>query len=197
MKKIITALLCFTITTTAAQASIIKIGARAGAGLSYLNVATDSSAYKNLNLKSDLGYQVGAFGRFNLLLFHIQPEILLTGFGATYGPDKQATQLSFKKVDISALGGFSFLLGLVRCQIGPVGSFLLKAVKESKSIKNGYTPAALGYQAGFGVDLLDIAFDIRYTRNLTQFGTDNSNIGTNHGYGLLMFSIGVNLFKLL
>ena len=197
MKKIITALFCFTITTTAAQASILKLGARAGGGLSHLNAAKDSSAYKDLNLKANLGYQVGAFGRFNLLLFHIQPEILFTGFGATYEPGKQRTQLSFKKIDIAALGGFSFLLGLFRIQFGPVASFLLSAVEGDKSIQDDYKPAALGYQIGFGADFLNLVFDVRYAGSLTQFGTDNSSIGTDHGYGLWMVSIGVNLFKLL
>ena len=86
MKRLTMTLLSFFIFTGAAHAGIFNIGPRLGTSISQLEVDLDkgSQAYKDLNLKTGMGYQIGIFTRFSLTSLYVQPELLVSGAGADF-----------------------------------------------------------------------------------------------------------------
>ena len=196
MKRITITLLSFFITTSLAHASILNLGPRIGLSVSELKVdqVKNKSVYEALSPKAGLGYHLGAFVRFSLDAAYIQPELLISGSGAQFNDEfKQKQKIRFTKLDIPVMVGFS-LLKIVRAQVGPSFNILLDAVAGNTSVKDCYSFATLGWQAGLGVDLFNMVFDLKYEGNLTKFGKQIGGFKTKQGYGLWALSVGFNAF---
>lgn len=196
MKRVITALFAFLITTSVAHATVFNLGPRLGGSISHLKVGLDkdSPEYEALNLKSGLGYHLGIFARFSLSPLYIQPELLFSGAGAKFDNTfSKETKLCFTKLDLPAMLGLSFF-NTVRVQVGPVFSLLLNALEEGNSAKEHYEDTTLGWQAGVGVDIWNIVIDFKYEGNLSRFGDKVGKFSTEQGYELWILSIGFKIF---
>ena len=146
----------------------------------------------SLQLENNWGYHVGFFTRFDLVAFHIQPEVLFTGASVQAKQRNGVFKLGFTKLDIPAMLGLS-LLEVFRVQIGPVFSWLLSATEGNKDVKEHYSNMTTGWQAGLGVDIWKVCIDLKYEGSLSRFGDEIAGINTNHGHTMWMLSIGVNM----
>lgn len=178
-----------------AHATIFSIGPRIGASTFEvkINSSEGSTAHETLRPQSGWGYHVGLFTRFDLRAIYIQPELLFTGSSAKFSPGNKAFTLSFNKLDVPAMVGCHFL-GVFRAQLGPVFSWLFRAMEGNKKVKEHYcSPIVMGWQGGLGVDIWNMVIDLKYEGNLSRFGDQIAGMNTKHGYALWMLSVGFNM----
>lgn len=134
--------------------------------------------YKLSNISDlNLGFNFGLFSQFKLFDVLIQPEVLFTSVqndieyeDLRYNEIKKIRQ-EFNKLDIPVLGLLKYKI--LKLELGPVGSILLEEKSflfDEIDYKQKFRLLSLGYQAGIGLDISKIAFDIRYEGCLTRFG---------------------------
>ena len=194
MKKILIVLLCFFISVPLTHASFFKMGPRVGTSVSQIKMspAPGNTALADLQPGNYWGYHMGAFTRFNLLLCHIQPEILLTSTGARCKKNDKIFELSCTKLAIPAMVGLSFF-SVFRIQLGPVFSWLLCAKEGRKNVREHYKSMTIGWQAGLGIDIWKIGIDLKYDGSLSKFGNKIAGISTNDSYAQWILSVGFNI----
>lgn len=157
-----------------------------------MNSEKDNTALANLQLEDHWGYHVGVFTRLDLFTFYVQPEVLLTGYGAKFSKNNKVLQLGFTQLSIPAMVGRSFFR-VFRAQIGPVFSLLLSAKEGEKDVKDHYSNTTIGWQGGLGFDAWKMVIDLKYEGNLSRFGSTIAGTRTNHRYALWILSVGVNI----
>ncbi|MHA7877953.1 MAG: hypothetical protein ACX93T_03485 [Bacteroidota bacterium] len=177
--------------------SFLKAGLLGGIQISqYPGPANDIQLDSARQLRDHGGYHVGAFTRLNLLVCHVQPEIILTTTeGPQSSPVDEEAGLYFMKLDIPTMVGFS-LLGIARVQAGPILSLLLSAEIGQENIKKYYKSPTVGWQAGVGIDIWRICMDLRYEGSLSRWGNKIAGIYTNHkATSSWILSIGINMLS--
>ncbi len=176
MKKYILsiALLVITIAGAKAQASL---GIKGGINLSKIN--RDDLAESTVT-----GYQVGLYGRIGNNLY-LQPELYLGSRGGKFeanvagGTSATATsKVTFTTLNVPLLVGTKIVNAgtvNVRAMLGPVYSYNLDKNTNAANNATGaindfgdYKNSTLGFQAGAGVDIGSINFDLRYEGGLTK-----------------------------
>jgi hypothetical protein len=188
MKKIFTVIL---VTLLALPAfSQLSYGLKAGVSTTSLSMPTvktitsGTTSYTVAGLTAaKYGFHGGAFVRVTLLGIYVQPELLfstrtneysVTPVGNTVGT---IVKQNFNKLDIPVMVGLK--LGPVRLNAGPAASLLINTPKELISdpdFKNTYSRMTIGYQAGVGVDILNmLTFDIRYEGSLKKYQNQIEN----------------------
>lgn len=195
MKKYILSLAAMLSIGIGAKAQF-TLGVKGGVNVSKIN--TD-----NFTQSSVAGYQAGVFARIGKSLF-VQPELYLTSKGGQFNFDSNGTstggnaKVKFTTLDVPVLIGESFGITSfnIRGMVGPVYSYVLdRNASFSDNLSSAYQDlgdynhSTLGYQAGVGVDLGNIALDARYEGGLTSI---NKKYGERPN--LWTFTIG---FKLL
>lgn len=204
MKKIImfTCLLGITGLTAMAQVPKFTIGIKGGVNYSNLKTKDDLTDQNSI-----MGYQAGVFSRIGAAGMYFQPELYLGSKGNefiriqnTSGSSVEAKgKVKFTTLDLPLLLGTKIgpnKLNL-RFMAGPVISFIIDENTTFDSAYKGvtdfgnYKKQAFGFQAGGGVDLGNLTFDVRYEAGL-------SNISQSEKYSqqqnLFHLSLG---FKLL
>ncbi|MEJ7694176.1 porin family protein [Daejeonella sp.] len=198
MKKIIlvTCLLLTTGIGAMAQLPSFAFGIKAGLNVSKLK--SDVAAEENRT-----GYQAGVFARFGGAGLYFQPELYLGSKGSTYPTAAQVysgdEKINFTTLDLPLLIGTKIGPGglNVRFMAGPVVSFLLDneepestASQDVKDFRN-YKDQALGLQAGAGIDISKLTFDVRYEAGISNINkTDKYDQKTN----LWHLSLGYKIF---
>lgn len=192
MKKVI--ILLFTLLVSGGLfAQMPNFGLKAGATASSLNTTDIQSSLDSENL---LGYQLGAFMRINTGKMYIQPEVLYNLrstniVGAAFVDDV----FDVGTIDVPLLLGFKVLDAKVfnlRAFVGPEASFTLDKNIEGES---GFTLDDINnltwyMQAGVGIDLLFLTFDIRYEKGLSNFIDDYQSDGSFKN-NVVVFSLGL------
>ncbi len=169
------------------EPKFFSLGLRAGANLSQfkgndlsLN-SSEGSFQLTDNSNRVWGATGGIFMRFGRTFF-IQPEIMLSQKGGRFsvfeGTSGKAEK-SFKMTNID----FPVMFGVkiarfLRINAGPVAAFNLgrdgdleeafEDYTNEKDFDSAFRRAALGYQAGIGLDFGKLNFDLRYEGNLTD-----------------------------
>lgn len=177
MKKIFIVL--FALLLAAPVYSQLKFGIKAGASTDF---TFTKQTFEGTNIDviiqnaktAEWGFQGGVFMRAGIAGFYLQPELLLaTATNSITYEDVHAGgapvlyNQKFTKLNIPVLLGFK--LAFLRINAGPAAAIM---IGEPKDIIQGatYKGATFGYQAGVGLDLFKLTFDIRYEGNLNQFG---------------------------
>ncbi|MEQ9442169.1 MAG: porin family protein [Cyclobacteriaceae bacterium] len=156
---------------------------------------------------ASVGFHAGLFARFSILGFYVQPEALFTSSGGqiTYtDPQSNLTEvkdMEYNKIDVPVMLGFK-IGPLFRVNAGPSFSLLLNAdAREDgtvQEVKDNYSNASVGFQAGVGVDISKLTLDLRYENNLSSFGEEVSFMGqtfeTDLRNQLWVLSLGFKLF---
>ncbi|MEO6522584.1 MAG: porin family protein [Mucilaginibacter sp.] len=195
MKKYLFSLAALVLISASVKAQF-TLGIKGGVNVSKLN--TD-----NYTQSSVAGYLVGAFARFGKSLY-LQPEMYVGSKGGQFNYETNGStvggdaKVKFTTLDVPVLIGESFGASHfnIRAMVGPVYSYILdRNASFSDNLSSAYKDlgdynhSSLGYQAGLGVDLGNIALDARYEGGLTTL---------NKKYGdrphLFNFTIG---FKIL
>lgn len=147
---------------------------------------------------AQFGYQFGVFARVNLIGLYVQPEVLFTNSNSVVSALTQDVDLSFNKVDVPVMLGMK--VGPVRIQAGPTLSFLTSAESKLPSgtvtdIKDQYNSTTWGYQAGVGLDVWKLIFDVKYEGNLSAFADAvPGGINTDQKQSQWVLGIGFKLF---
>lgn len=194
--------------TTQAQEFVL------GAKLGVTTTQVLGSDYKNFSTPDNYnGLLLGAYTRLSFVGFFVQPEILLRNLNFNINNKQNGANSTAKNnltyVDVPVLFGKK-LLKLVRLSAGPNFQFLVnKDISISNAsvvdpIKEGdFNNFVLGAQAGIGVDVWKLSFDIRYDFSLSKIGeaaklvnTNANNTDFSSRASMLQFSVGYRFIKL-
>lgn len=194
--------------TTQAQEFVL------GAKLGVTTTQVLGSDYKNFSTPDNYnGLLLGAYTRLSFIGFFVQPEILLRNLNFNITNKQNGANSTAKNnltyVDVPVLFGKK-LLKLVRLSAGPNFQFLVnKDISISNAsfvdpIKEGdFNNFVLGAQAGIGVDVWKLSFDVRYDFSLSKIGevaklvnTNANNTDFSSRASMLQFSVGYRFIKL-
>jgi hypothetical protein len=202
MKKIIlfTCLLGITGITAMAQTPKISFGIKGGVNYSNLKTKDDLTDENSI-----MGYQAGIFTRIGATGLYLQPELYLGTKGNEFTSIETSTgivdvkgKIKFTTLDLPLLIGTKIGTSKLnlRFMAGPIMSFI---IDENNSLGTVYSTAdnfgnykkqTLGFQAGSGIDLGNLTFDVRYEAGL-------SNISQSEKYSqqqnLFHLSLGIKL----
>lgn len=196
-RTFLTSLLLLGAMAAFAQLPSFNLGIKTGVNLASLkgNVAEESNR---------LGYQAGIWTRIGGAGFYVQPEVYLGSKGGEYGSiQRDGTvyqgkgEVNFTTLDVPVLFGnkFGFDKLNLRLMAGPVISFVLdKEFKDTYAVAtdfDNYKDQTLGLQAGAGIDLGNLTFDLRYEKGLSNI--DNSG-KYDQKQNLWHLSVGYKLF---
>lgn len=205
MKKIIL-LFATVILGISAQAQVFTIGPRVGISQSYLKVDETIDNIKYETGDALVGYHLGAFARVKFSSFYFQPELLFTSTGGTINLNdpnsiEKDMKVNYNRVDIPLLVGLK--ASAFRINVGPVASFNVDTKNKSVSeigdqIKDNSKVATFGLQAGVGLDIWKLIFDLKYETGLGSVTDEVTVKGKTHQFDQrakqIMLSVG---FKLL
>lgn len=157
------------------RADYFRIGIKGGVNLSSVKVASLST-----NLENKTGYQLGAFARLGRTIF-IQPEVYFTAKEVNVDVLNSLTTnqgvvgFSQKSLDVPLLAGIK--LGPLRVLAGPVASYALSASTSPDAAVKSYfsgtsqeiiNRSSFSYQAGIGIDILNLSLDLRYEGAMSE-----------------------------
>ena len=165
-------------------------------------VSTDLNLENNIQAvqagDAEFGYQFGLFARLNLGPVMLMPELLFTDTNSSITQNNVQADLDFNKIDVPVLLGVKFLF--LRLQAGPSFSFLTKAESDVggtvEDIKDNYNSTTVGYQAGVGMDLLNLlAIDLKYEGNLSNFADASNFLNTDQRQSQIVLAVGLKLIS--
>jgi len=203
MKKIImfTCLLGITGITAMAQIPKFTFGIKGGVNYSSLKTKDDLTDENSI-----MGYQAGIFTRVGGAGIYFQPELYLGTKGNEYtsietnsGMMDVKGKIKFTTLDLPLLVGTKIGTSKLnlRFMAGPIVSFVIDENNNLGTAYNSvtdfgnYKKQTLGFQAGSGIDLGNLTFDVRYEAGL-------SNISQSEKYSqqqnLFHLSLGFKLF---
>jgi hypothetical protein len=211
MRKHCVFLLFFALTAITAQAQKISYGLRAGIASTQIKgealVIKNKQDIQQFQLsvsEAQYGYHGGAFLRVGVGRFFVQPEVLFNSNSVDYNL-KDLTKLSmlqtvgkesYQNVDIPILLGVK--IGGVRLQAGPVGHVFISSKSDIPTTANQYEQKfkqmTYGYQAGVGLDVGKLLFDVKYEGGLQKFGDHFNFYGRDFAFSTnasrVVFSLG-------
>ena len=203
MKKIIlfTCLLGITAITAMAQMPKFTFGIKGGVNYSNLKTKDDLTDQNSI-----MGYQAGIFSRIGGTGIYFQPELYLGTKGNEFTSLEMGTamivakgKIKFTTLDLPLLVGAKIGSNKLNLRFmgGPIVSFIidenntLGSAYNSISNFGNYKKQRLGFQAGSGIDLGNLTFDVRYEAGL-------SNASQSEKYSqqqnLVHLSLGFKLF---
>ena len=203
MKKIIlfTCLLGITAITAMAQTPKFTFGIKGGVNYSNLKTKDDLTDQNSI-----MGYQAGIFSRIGGTGIYFQPEMYLGTKGNEFTSLEMGTamivakgKIKFTTLDLPLLVGAKIGSNKLNLRFmgGPIVSFIidenntLGSAYNSISNFGNYKKQRLRFQAGSGIDLGNLTFDVRYEAGL-------SNASQSEKYSqqqnLVHLSLGFKLF---
>ena len=157
------------------RADYFRVGIKGGVNLSAVKVASVST-----NLENKSGYQLGAFARIGRTIF-LQPEVYFSAKEVNVDvlnsltTNQGVVSFSQKTLDVPLLAGIK--LGPLRVLAGPVASYALSASTSPDAAVKSYfsgtsqdviNRSSFSYQAGVGVDILNLSLDLRYEGAMSE-----------------------------
>ncbi|MFD2203013.1 outer membrane beta-barrel protein [Shivajiella indica] len=122
---------------------------------------------------SNLGYNLGVFGKVPLGLLFLRPELTYTNLKSEINSDQYTTQ----RLDAPVLVGINLIGPLVSVFAGPSFHYYL----EDELRDFDFNKFNAGYQFGVGVNLGNLGIDLRYERVLNGQTIDIDNVFTGDG----------------
>jgi hypothetical protein len=190
MKKLTVLILIVVAAMTSKAQGFFDAGIKAGMNTSKISTHIDDYNPQTIN-----NYSFGAFARFNVGRFYLQPEAYYNSKGGEYIDEVNMSTINsfdLKTIDVPALIGLKIIdkkaLNL-RIMAGPVVSFLTDKSVKGQLTKDNLENSLLGWQYGAGLDFLFLTFDARmenYDKNFYE-SLDSKN-------GTFVLSLGIKLF---
>ncbi|MEL6721532.1 MAG: outer membrane beta-barrel protein, partial [Bacteroidota bacterium] len=174
--------------------SQIKFGARLGVSTTDLEAGqlliTNQETLEEFNLAvqdAKFGVHAGLFAKIPITdLFFIQPEILLNSNRVDFqlGADSLGSVVSekYQYLDIPLI--FGMQLGPIKPQAGLIGHVFLRSNSDLdiEGYKQDFQNLTIGFQAGLGIEIKKILFDVRYEGNLSKFGSHITVAGQEYNF---------------
>ena len=209
MKKLFVILLV--VLTSVQGFSQIKFGLKAGLSTNSISMdkavslTSQAGTYTVQALKSaNYGFHGGLFMRLTLLGIYVQPEVLFATseniYNVTSPGSATPAEVSQKinKLSIPVMVGLK--LGPIRLNAGPAASIGIGSPKKlinDVDLKDLYSKASFGYQAGLGFDLFKtLTFDVRYEGSLKKYQNQIENktgtkVSLDNRPNAFLFSVGL------
>jgi len=205
MKQVCLVLIAVSL-SIASYGQLATLGPKIGINHSTL---TEQSAQAVAGGEAAVGFHAGLFARFSILGFYIQPEAMFTSSGGEIVINSddidtnvdQVKSLRYNKIDVPVMLGVK-IGPLLRLNAGPSFSFLLNSdIRDGNAqqeIEENYSDATVGFQAGIGIDISKLNFDLRYENNLRALGNEVSfggqTFNTDLRNQLWILTVGYELF---
>ncbi len=122
--------------------------------------------------ESKTGYHIGFWGKLDLPKIYLRPELVYTKTKSSYmlsdsdiADDTQDYDIS--KLDLPILLGVK-IIGPLHLFAGPAFQYTLKNDLDGVEIEDVENDFTVGLNAGFGVNISRVGFDIRYERGFSK-----------------------------
>ncbi len=195
MKRLILTSLCFIYTLL--LSAQIEFGIKGGLNsIDFISKGIEiKDGIKDIKIdyqNAEYGHHFGFYTRVKLLGIYVEPSFLFNSNSVNYKltdytEGQAVTQIFHEKyntLDIPLHIGIK--AGIFRLYGGPVAHLHLNSTSDLinfNSYSQKFKDAKYGYQAGFGLDIWKLRFDVAYEGNLTAFG-DHINIdNTPYSFG--------------
>lgn len=191
MKKLILSAVCLCAAVAANAAGPIEFGVKAGVNSS--NFDLDKNNFENTYLsfnRARTGYHAGAWVRVGLGGLFVQPEFLYNwnAYDASVwqrnGSTEGTAKIKVQTFEVPTLIGWNLLL--LRLNAGPVFTVMNKTQTKGGVVKSASVmKPTVSYTAGFGLDIVKIAIDVRYngmfarTKQTLDIGSESFRSKTN------------------
>jgi hypothetical protein len=170
----------FTFNLSAQSSEYLRVGIKGGVNLSSIAYDANYSVNVSKTLSMKTGYLLGAYARIGKSVF-IQPEV---NFAAkdyevnvlnAITKSNDIVSFSQRTIDVPVLVGLK--LGPIRLAAGPVASYSLSAdTKADNALKTYFSGSSkeivnrsnFSYQAGIGIDILNLSLDVRYEGAMSE-----------------------------
>ncbi|MBM3171874.1 MAG: PorT family protein [Bacteroidetes bacterium] len=171
-----------------------------------INVNTLSTSLPDYTGEYYTGFGIGVFGRINVEKFYVQPELMYSAVGGDFTFDGVAYQARHQGLMMPVLFGYKFVdfkLMNIRAYAGPY--FFYQFGNRVDAVGQGLTAIDMegnlnemgaGIQAGAGLDIWKLTFDLRYHWGLSNnLGSRQFNGEPNAGLKNANWEVSVG-FKL-
>lgn len=173
-------------------------------GLSSYNIPKSNNS-KELKLSianASYGFQAGIFARIGLFGFYLQPEVDFNSNTVRYKISdldnidtlNNIRTSTYRNIDIPIL--FMINPSIFRFYAGPVGHYLIDDISDftqKDKIKEILANLKYGYQAGVGVAVKSVTFDVRYegsiSKTIRTFEIDGKEFTLDDSKSRFIFSI--------
>ncbi len=175
----------------------LSIGPKAG--ISSANINVNGEGFENGS--NEFGYHLGLFVRMGGSSIFVQPEFLYTNSGGSViktdnGNNQTTFDANFDRFDIPLMFGFKFF-NFLRVQAGPVATILIDYTVEDAlqvPLEIDYKTSTFGYQAGLGLDVGNLIFDLKYESSLSKIANSSAAFRTDQRQNQIILSAGFRLF---
>ncbi|HSP12698.1 MAG TPA: outer membrane beta-barrel protein [Salegentibacter sp.] len=145
----------------------IKGGLNYGASGDYENVNEGAEDFRSSFEEGEnkTGFHVGAYSKFGILGFFLQPEVMYTSLTTQY----ESFDYKLNKIDAPVLVGAN-IFGPLSIKAGPSFQYILNNELEETSFEIGEVEndITIGYQLGAGLNFGRLGFDLRYENAFSE-----------------------------
>lgn len=115
------------------------------------------------SLDNATGYSIGAYGKINLILVYLRPELQFTRYAQNF----ESITLKQSKIELPVSVGFNFL-PFLSVFGGPSFHYVISQSSKEVTVEQINEKTSLGLHIGTRVELGPIGLDLRYERGLKQ-----------------------------
>jgi hypothetical protein len=192
MKRILIALLV--IVSQLTLSAQVEFGIKAGLSSYELAQTKIFIPDQNINISiadANYGHHLGIYTRFKISALYLEPALLFNSNKVTYmledyseSPLQSFKDEKYNTLDIPVLLGLKF--GPLRIQGGVVSHIFINSISDLVDIEGyqqRFQKATYGYQAGLGLDVWKLRFDVNYEGNLSRWGDHIEIGGVDYAFG--------------
>ncbi|NQZ45865.1 MAG: outer membrane beta-barrel protein [Flavobacteriaceae bacterium] len=143
------------------------------AGLSYNQngdlIGTVGDAGQNIieGAEGKAGYHVGIFGKLDFPKLYLRPELVFTKTQSSYSVNGTSSDYDVSKLDLPVLLGYK-IIGPLHIFAGPAFQYTLSNDLSDLQVEDVENDFTVGLNAGVGVNLGRLGFDVRYERGFSE-----------------------------
>ena len=153
------------LSTTLLQ-SQFEFGVKGGLNYDSLgDVDYDDFSATDLSAGSKTGYHIGAYGKIDLLLFYLRPEIQFTKINSGF----DGKDIGLSKIEAPILLGYK-ILGPLSVFAGPSFQYILNEDVEGTTLADVEENFTIGLQIGTRISFGRLGMGVRYDRGFTDNG---------------------------
>ena len=122
------------------------------------------------------GYNLGIYGKLDLDLIYIRPELVYTKTTSEYELNTGTEDYKISKLDLPVLVGIK-LIGPLHVFAGPAFQYYLNNDLNGIDIRDVKNDFSIGVNIGASVEIGSIGIDVRYERGLSSNEASWTNAG--------------------